>query len=88
MTSAVVNEKGKKLVGVGTCKQYPSDSDKFVRVKYKQFFRLTRLRDFWSRYNEGKNFSQSDAVVLLLDFYDQFYERCKDDFKRTKEADA
>ena len=81
---ALVYEKGKKLEGTATSERFPSDGDRRARLKPKVFFRLVRLRDFWGRYNDGRNFSMSDAVILLLDFYDQFYERCKDDFKRQK----
>lgn len=81
---ALGHEIVNKHISPATSERYPSDGDRRARLKPKVFFRLVRLRDFWGRYNDGRNFSMSDAVILLLDFYDQFYERCKDDFKRQK----
>jgi hypothetical protein len=85
---ALVHERGKSLLGATISERYPSDADKRSRLKPKVYFRLAKLRDFWGRYNGGKNFSMSDATLLLLDFYDQFYERCKDDFERKPEGEV
>jgi len=77
--TALVHETAKRLIPAATRTRYPSDSDKWVRAKPPIFFRLCRLRDFWQNHRED-NFSQSDAIRLLLDFYDQFYRYHKDDF--------
>ena len=52
-----------------------------VRANTKVFFRLTELRDFWQAHRDEK-FSYSDAIKLLLDFYEQFYPRHREEFKK------
>lgn len=77
----LVHEKEKKQDGTITCARYPSSSDKWVRVKPPVFFRLCEMRRFWQGHRQD-NFSQGDAIKLLLDFYEQFYPRHREEFKK------
>jgi hypothetical protein len=81
MTSVLVNERAKKLEGLATCKRYPSDSDKLIRLKRDVYFSLDRVVDYWAPHRDF-NFSKSDAVSLLLKFYEQFYPSHKEDFEK------
>lgn len=57
------------------------DAGKRIRLNPVLYFEIATLKDFWQSHREGL-FSFADTVALLKDFYDQFYEKCKEDFKK------